>query len=47
MRNHSLRHLTDETLLRDLNALIASDRTTTATLVFSGLSLGSHDVFAD
>ena len=33
MRTPSLRHLTDETLLRDLNALVAHDRTTTVALV--------------
>src|SRR5436309_3522867 len=33
MRIHSLKHLADETLIRDLTALVANDRTTTAVLV--------------
>src|SRR5215510_4993118 len=33
MKIHSLRHLTDEALIRDLTALVSNDRATTAALV--------------
>src|ERR1044072_713041 len=45
MRTPSLRHLTDESLLRDLTALVANDRTTTAALVAHVSEVNARGLF--
>src|SRR5262245_56488180 len=45
MKIHSLRHLTNEALIRDLTALVTTDRTTTAALVAHVAEMDARRLF--